>query len=513
MKTMTLRLAGCLLGAWLVSAPAVSAALRVLTSAGEVHGSEVAGIVSFKGIPYASPPVGPSRWKPPRPSAPWKAAIHATKFRDGCVQWDYEESRVSGSENCLFLNVWAPKGDKTRLPVMVWLHGGSFVIGSATQPPFWGDSLARRGVIVVTLGYRLGVLGFLATDELCGETGQVGCGNYGLLDMIAALEWIQENISNFGGDRHRVTLFGQSAGSQAISVLMAVPKARGLFHRAIGQSGAFFGPMDTPYGLSSSMAARRKGGTYLDNQGVKSVAELRPREAATLLDGQSWQPTIDGTLLTESPYAVFSKQKQAKIPLLIGYNSDEGVTFLHDAPSAEVFTANARRQLGPRAPEFLSLYPASTDIQAEQSQRRFIRDSSFGLEVWTWARLHARARQPTFVYYFDHSPPAYPSSSYRQGIRAIHGGEIPYVFDRLDAYAPWNWTTGDRQLANLIALYWTNFAKSGDPNDIGLTAWPSYHEQLEPVMHFTESAVLGELPDKASLMFLDSLLSPLRTRN
>ena len=312
----------CLIAASAWAKPAV-------IESGAVEGVAKDGLTIYRGVPFAAPPVGDLRWREPQPIAPWQGTRKATSFAPACLQKGVSmpgETPPTTSEDCLYLNIWTPAGTAAeRLPVMVWIYGGGYTNGSASMPLYWGDKLAERGVVVVTLAYRLGPLGFLAHPELTAQSPHKSSGNYGLLDQIAALEWIQRNIAAFGGDRERVTIAGQSAGAMSVSMLMASPRAKGLFHRAIGQSGGVFEPLQiAPQYLLTN--AERDGKEYVSSLHADSIAALRKRPAADLLEGMAGSvshPVIEPYALPIGPYDAFVSGSYNNVPILVGFNAEE----------------------------------------------------------------------------------------------------------------------------------------------------------------------------------------------
>ncbi len=489
---------------------------------GLISGICEADVTVYKSIPYAAPPVGHLRWKAPQLALPWDGVRRADTF--GPIAMQAGES-VPGaphepvSEDCLTLNIWAPTlADTTPLPVMVWIPGGGFTQESASMPLYWGDALATRGVIVVTINYRVGLLGFLVHPDLSRESGHQSSGNYGLLDQIAALQWIQRNIKAFGGDPGRVTIWGQSAGSMSVCMLMASPHARGLFHRAIGESGGFFVPLAATDGSFAKAAAEEQGVRMAAALGVTSLDALRdlaPEQFLTDGIGGTTHPIIDGYVVPEEPYATFAAGRQNDVPILIGSNADEGqpmltgreirlATFAEDI--GQEFGSAAVRAL---AAEYLAIHPAATDLEARESRAAFERDLRFGWDMWTWARLQAKTgREKVFSYYFAHQPP-YPAGSPIADWGAAHWAELRYVFDHLDQ-EPWAWTDADRALATLLASYATNFAKHGNPNGDGVAVWPDYTISSPLVLHLDGTATFGDMPNLEGLTLLDRRYTSLR---
>ncbi len=467
----------------------------------QIQGGTIEGALSpdgrtrvFKGVPYAAPPVGALRWQPPQPVKPWTGVRSAREFAPRAMQvplWpDMIFHDAGPSEDCLYLNVWVPaEAGDAPLPVMFWIHGGGFVAGGSSEPRQEGSALAQEGVVVVSLNYRMGVFGFMAHPELVAESPTGAAGNYGLLDMVAALEWVRDNISAFGGDPSKVTIFGESAGSMAVSALMASPEATGLFHRAIGQSGSALGRGLT--GLEESAAAGRAFGEKI---GAPTLAELRALPADQLVqlwaqaDMWSFRPNLDGLFFTTHPLQVFARGEQAPVPLLAGWNLDEGgpgALTGRAEPNLANFRLAAHERFGIFAPRFLEAYSASNDAEAARAAADYGGDRFIATGTWKWIEEHRRTSgQPVYRYLFDHLVPlnrdlAQPGDQ----PRAAHSWDIEYVFNVLDSKnAPW--TDADHALADRMAAYWANFARAGDPNGDGLPAWPAYAPTDDhPVMH------------------------------
>jgi len=386
------------------------------------------------------------------------------------------------SEDCLTLNVWAPTQGKTALPVMVWIHGGGFVAGASSEPRQDGGNLARLGVIVVSMNYRMSIFGFFVHPELTAESGKAASGNYGLLDIVAALEWVQHNIASFGGDPGNVTIFGESAGSFAVNALMASPLASGLFHKAIGESGAAF----YSRGLSFKSRTERetmdaKFGTSLLR--AQTLAQLRAVPAARLLeavskkgtdrDAFSFSPDVDGYFLPESVPAIFVAGKQNDVPLLAGWNRDEGsFEVAKQKPTVASLKETGEREFGPKAEEFLRLYRAENDQQAYRTMEDFEGDHFIAYSTWKWMEAQkATGKQSVYRYRFDLALPPDPKEP--GPAVANHSGEIEYVFGMLDSKAR-PWRPEDRKVSELMQRYWTNFARIGDPNGGDLPKWPTY---------------------------------------
>jgi para-nitrobenzyl esterase len=460
----------------LVFSASTACAQIVNTTEGHVSGSTVGGSSSWLGIPYASPPIGDLRWRPPQAPQAWWGVRPAHQFSPACMQSGVSmpgEPMPTIDEDCLYLNLWGPRDGRRNLPVMVWIHGGGYTNGSSALPLYWGDSLARRGVIVVTLNYRLGALGFLAHPELTAEAGTSG--NYALMDQIAALKWVRSNISAFGGDPGNVTVFGQSAGAMAISMLMASPQAEGLFHRAIAQSGGAFEPVELAPGYLL-VNAEQDGVAFAEAVGAASLAELRALPAERLLQsaGAISHPVIEPALMPRSPYEAYVSGAFMDIPLIVGANAEEATSLIDvSAVTAENFAADIRRSWGTLPPPLIEAYAFTDDVEAREARLMFDRDLRFGWNMWAWARLHAQhGSNPVFYYRFSHQPP-FPAASAREGWGAAHFAELWYMFDHLNQ-EDWTWTESDRRLADTMASYWVNFASRGDPNDPDLPRWPAF---------------------------------------
>ncbi|MBI1250616.1 MAG: carboxylesterase family protein [Alphaproteobacteria bacterium] len=498
---------GLMLAAAASLAP-LAAAEPVQTRSGFIEGVEENGVRVFKGIPFAAPPVGALRWREPTAPAAWSGVRTADQFSPICLQpgaYPDDAPPEPMSEDCLYLNIWVPaEAQTTPAPVMVWIYGGGLLNGSASTPLYAGDALARRGVIVVTFNYRLGAFGFLAHPELSAESAHGRSGNYGLLDQIAALQWVQRNIAAFGGDPSCVTVFGQSSGAISISALTASPLANGLFQRAIGQSGGLFEPLDAAPEFQLA-GAEQVGASFAARLGAPSLRALRDLPASAIL-AQSFhpQPNIDGFVLHETPYDALAGGRGNDVDLLVGSNAEEGLYFLSgrtitaanlDSALREDFPGFIVSLTGPRAP--------ADDRSARSAFISFESDMRFGWNMWAWAKLHAAHRgRTTYFYRFAHSPAG-------QG-GATHGAELPYVFGHLSLYeAPW--TQQDEALAQTMMSYWTNFAKTGDPNGEGLPRWPAF-EASNPMGLLIDHAGAHGAPvsRSASLSAIDRLYAVVR---
>jgi para-nitrobenzyl esterase len=472
----------------------------------------------YLGVPYARPPVGDLRWRDPLPVETWTDVRDASRYAPACPQTGVSmpgEPPSPTSEDCLYLNIWTPAGagpTGQSYPVIVWIPGGGLTNGSTSIPLYEGAALARRGVIVVTVAYRLGVLGFLAHPELTEESGVGGSGNYGLMDQIAALEWVQRNIGAFGGDPERVTVAGQSAGATSVSILMASPRAKGLFQRAIGQSGGLFEPLAlAPRYLLKN--AEVDGAAYADGLGAQTLAQLRLLPAERFLGVGSEgivHPVIESRVLPESPWGVFTAGRHNDVPLLVGFNAEEALslTDVSDVTAAN-FTESLTNRWGALPPPLLAPYPFTTDAEARTARADFERDLRFGWDIRAWARLQAaHGVSPVHAYYFAHRPP-YAEGAVQQHWGAGHFAELWYMFDHLDQQ-PWSWTEADRTLADAMAGYWVAFARDGDPNGAGRPAWPEFVTADERVLVFDQGIETRELPNNAALDAFDAVYGSLR---
>ena len=482
------------------------------------------GVRAFRGIPYAAAPVGQLRWRAPQPLARRDGVYEADRWGPRAMQGrrlgDLDPLNDRMSEDCLYLNVWTPaRSAEERLPTMVWIHGGSNSIGAASQPEYDGTNLARKGVAIVSINYRLDVFGFLAHPELTAESGVGSSGNYGLLDQIAALRWVRENIAAFGGDPDNVTVFGQSAGAFDVSLLMASPLTEGLFARAIGQSGGALSraPLTGPKPLD---LGEREGLGFAQKLGAGRIAALRALPAEALLAAAIANPiaygfgVVDGHVAPEHPAAIFAAGRQRPVPLLVGANRDEGTLFeprlASWGPGQPLFVDRVRAQFGAQAEQALAHYPpGATPADDQAAYARLVGDLIIDLGAWRWAELAAASgRAPVYRYRFDRRPPGAPQASiYPLTAPGVyHFAEICYVFDN-QHLRDWRWETADRRLAQTMSSYWINFARTGDPNGDGLPRWPRYAAGGGgQVMRLAaEIGARGEAPaERARLAFLET---------
>ena len=513
---MTLKLSNRLIVilAILIGVAACSSTTPVTTvvevTGGTIEGVAEDDIIAFKGIPFAAPPIGDLRWKSPQPVIPWEGVKKADKFAPGPMQDTAFGAALGGpqeiSEDCLYLNVWT--GAKTTIekrPVMVWIYGGGFGIGMTSSPAYDGANLAGKGVVLVSVAYRVGPLGFLAHPELSRESGK-GSGVYGIQDQIAGLRWVKENIAKFGGDPSRVTIFGESAGGISVSMLTASPMAKGLFHRAISESG---GSMSPP--RMSLEEAEAQGKAYLENLGADSIAAARALSAEEIQKdtkgmGAFW-PAPDGETVAEKQYELFESGMFNDTPVLAGTNSNEGGLFVTRPITSEGFEEMIRSQYAAGAEELLRAYPHATDEEAAQSAKDIMRDSAFAWPTWAWATLQTRmGKNKAFVYYFDHRTPMSPEG-------ANHAAEIPFVFRNLGGEGAIGAASDgpeEKALSDLMSSYWVNFAANGDPNGEGLPEWPVFEEKGQMVMYFDGESGAKKHPNLDKIMAFDAYFEKIR---
>ncbi len=476
------------------SLAAHSDSLDIKIADGKVHGKALNSAVrGFEGIPYAAPPTGSLRWKDPQPVKPWSGVFDATKYGPHCAQGHFFDDMVfqdnGMSEDCLSLNVFTPANAtaKSKLPVMFWIHGGGYTGGGANEPRHNGDFMPQKGVVLVTINYRLGVFGFLATPDLVAEQGGTA-GNYGMKDMVAALQWVKKNIASFGGDPGNVTIFGESAGSFAVSTLMAVPSAQGLFHKAIGESGGALstGTLSMPT-LAEIAPKNEKWGKDL---GANSLAELRALPVDKIIGSLGggtqvrFSPILDGKFITEPIVDTYNAGRQAKVPLLAGFNRDEGF-YLANGMTVDKWKAMGAERFPDKIAEFFKVYPATSDTEAVRTATDFGGDAFIAYGTWKWIEVDRRTgNKDIYRYKLDL---AAPPSKFHPGSYAFHSDDIEYIFGTIDTRPGAVWREEDRVLSDQMMSYWTNFAKKGDPNGKDgkgqpLPTWPKYGEG-DPVLH------------------------------
>lgn len=511
-----------------------SAAPLVKTAAGMLEGVSCSGIRIFKGIPFAAPPVGSLRWREPQPVQNWTGIRKADKFGPRAMQppifADMAFRSDGMSENCLYLNVWTPAtSGKERLPVLVYFYGGGFVAGDGSELRYDGESMARRGIVSVTVNYRLGVFGFMAHPELTKESPHKASGNYGLLDQAAALKWVQQNIASFGGDPKKITIAGESAGSVSVSAQMASPLSKNMIAGAIGESGSLLGtlpavPLDT---------AAQRGMDFSKNIGAGTLADLRAIPAEKLLEASAkfnpfrFSLTVDGYFLPKNPYAVYEAGEQAHVPLLTGWNSQEAdhrTILAASAPSVENFTSAVQKLYGDRSAEALKVYKAATDADVEQVATDLAGDRFIGFSTWKWSNLHAqKSGRPVYRYFYERPRPQMrgemgndskalaggstkdnkaPKPPTTRG--AVHSAEIEYALGNLPTNRVYDWQPEDYTVSAILQAYFANFIKTGNPNGLGLPVWPAAGpDKPVHVMHIDVDTRAEVEKNKERYLFLD----------
>ena len=484
-----------------------AAAPQARTVNGTVAGVVLpSGVHAFRGLPFAAPPVRENRWRPPQPAHNWQGVRQADRFADQCMQ-----ARVFGdmmfrnagiSEDCLYLNVWAPAPtaaarSSAGLPVLVYFYGGGFIAGDGSEPRYDGESMAKRGIVVVTMSYRLGVFGSFVHPELTAESPQHASGNYGLMDQMASLRWVKANIAAFGGDPKRVTIAGESAGSFSVSAQMASPLSKDLFAGAIGESGAFF---STTLSTPSRAETEQTGVKFAQAIGASSLADLRALSATELLEAASrpgmprFGANVDGYFFPDVPAKLFAAGKQARVPLLAGWNSEESSAraILPEAPTPENTAALFTKLFGDRASEAAKVFPTSTPEEATQSLTDLASDRFIGFSTWKWLDVHAATSgKPVYRYYYAKPrPPMVPAmgnatANLAGGVTrggagappppsrgAVHSAEIEYAMGNLPLNKVFAWTPDDHKVSSTMQSYFENFIKAGNPNGPGLPTWP-----------------------------------------
>jgi para-nitrobenzyl esterase len=481
------RLLAATITATCLSFAATAAAPKpVKTASGVVSGTagRNSTISVFKGIPFAAPPVGPLRWHAPTAPASWTGVRKADAFSPNCIQtivtekkpWTYEfMAHGEVSEDCLYLNIWTPAASPAApRPVFVYIYGGGNVEGSGSVPAYDGEGLASKGLVVVTFNYRVGVLGFLSHPDLNKESSYHASGNYGLLDQIAAVRWVHDNIAAFGGDPNRITVAGQSAGASGVHSLTASPLAKGLFHRAIADSGGGVGGART---LADQEADGVKFATAKKANGIAELRALPWQDVVVSVPGVRFAPVPDGYALPAAVREVFATGKQNDVPTLTGINADEGGAVPHPTATLESFQRDARTRYAADAEEFLKLYPAATDEDAKRAQNDSARDRARAT-LYLWAQDRAKtAKTSAFTYFWTHTLPGPDADQYG----AFHTSEVPYVLNTLSMSSR-PFTARDHQIAATLSSYWANFAATGNPNGNDLAAWPAVTKDAPQTM-------------------------------
>jgi para-nitrobenzyl esterase len=493
MRNMTVLLAACL--NMLASLLAHAAPTAVHVKSGDIVGdSLVTGGSVFKGIPYAAAPTGTRRWQSPLPAAAWRGTRAATAYGAACEQpsqgWN-DSVVASMSEDCLYLNVWTPAvNPKIRFPVMVWIHGGAFIGGAGTDPIFAGEELVKKGVVLVTLNYRLGIFGFYAHPELTRESIHHSSGNFALEDQMAALQWVRDNIAAFGGDAEKITVFGQSAGGMSVVTLLASPLAKGKFQRAVIESGAILAaPPLKRLKDAEAMGAEFMGADSLQSLRELSATDLLKRFGSFMSTHRESRmaPVIDGYVLSADPAESFSQHQENKLPLIIGNNAREGFGRV----SEEALPSAIKQFYGIDAASALPLYEKTDSVLGPPSSQ-WLTDTSFRCSAVVMASRHSAGGAPVYSYHFEQSIPG------REGDGAAHSYELPYVFGNLLPSGPLAgpFSAADRQLSNVMLSYWTNFAKHGDPNGAGLPLWTKFSAAAGPYLRFSTAFAQNAQPDE-----------------
>ena len=502
----------------------------VETGPGTLEGEHVAGdddVLVFRGIPYAEPPVGDNRWRAPVAKASWEGARPATTFGSACWQRltpassIYTRGDLERDEDCLYLNVWtaAEQADEAR-PVMVWFHGGGHTGGWGSAKIFDGTALANKGVVLVTINYRLGPFGFLAHPALTAESAHASSGNYGLLDKVAALEWVRDNIAAFGGDPGNVTIFGQSAGSWSVCYLMASPLAAGLFHKAIGHSGGCFrgGRPDLAAAHESGLAAAAELG--LEGEDAEALTALRALDAEAVLDSELGSGAIvDGWFMPRSARAIFEAGEHNDVPVVVGALANEGTTLYAGMPerSEAELAALLREQYGDHAAALVTAYEPEVEKSTKWGAQAIQADRSFVWEMRTWARAVESSGNDAYLYFFSQAPPVFriyvperaaidmPDGP--DGYGAYHSGDLAYAFGNTELVGI-NWTEWDHEISRAMTQYWVNFARTGDPNGDGLATWPRYEAAADEWLEFGSDIKTTREVRKEKLDLFDRVNAP-----
>ena len=493
--------------------PSLTTTVKV--TGGTIEGVDQDGILTYKGIPFAAPPVGDLRWKAPQPLEPWTDVKKADAFGPACMQTPNSMGNTAPvSEDCLYLNVWTPaKTEGDKLPVIYWIYGGGFSGGSTSISMYDGTGFAKKGVILVSGAYRVGPFGFLAHPELSAESGR-GSGAYGIEDMIAGLEWVQKNIERFGGDPSRVTIFGHSAGGMAVNMLAASPVAKGLFRGVICMSGGSFAPLQTTsrggvgLGIPALQLAESDGERFFEKLGAADLKAARGLNAEDIQKalagpgGVRFRPAADGYVIPSDLYSIYQAGGFNDTPILLGNTSAELGSRGGRNITAVQFEEQIRSQYGPQADAILSVYPHATDEEAAKSSTDLGRDSTFAWSTWTWARLQSeKGKGRAYEYYYDYHAPDAAGSG--------HGSDVPYAFQTLGGPQA-EPKPEDLKLSDMISSYWANFAKTGDPNGPDLPQWPAFDENDQKAMVFDVQPSARPMPNLDKLQAFDRYISWLR---
>lgn len=511
---------------------------RVKTANGVVEGvTESSGIRSFKGVPFGAPPVGDLRWKPPQPVANWTGVRKADKFGPRCMQrpifGDMNFRSDGMSEDCLYLNVWTPaKTGREKLPVLVYFFGGGFMAGDGSEPRYDGESMAKKGIVAISISYRLSVFGFFAHPELTKESPNHASGNYALFDQHAALKWVQQNIAAFGGDPQRVTIAGESAGSIAVSAQMASPLSKNLIAGAIGESGSIIGALSAV----PLAEGEQSGVKFAAAVGKDSLAALRSIPADELLAATAkpglprFSPTVDGYFFPKSPAEIFAAGEQARVPLLAGSNTEEsgaGGVLGREKPTVENYRKALERLYPGHAEQVFKLYPATTETEVLDAAQDLASDRFIAYSTWKWVDLATKTGgKPTYYYLYARPRPAMraemgdaqpglaggvvrgqqAAANPRPPARgAAHSAEIEYAMGNLDGNKVFAWTPDDYKVSKVMQEYFANFIKTGNPNGAGLASWPKFSAGQRMVIDVNTRAERDRV--RARYEFLDQFYS------
>jgi len=513
-----------LVGLWIPTAVAQQKSAQqqaptVQTKNGIVQGINDSGIRVFKGIPFAQPPTGDLRWKPPQPVKDWQGVRKTDHFGPRCMQRNVFGDMVfrsdGMSEDCLYLNIWTPaKTGDQKLPVLVYFYGGGFIAGDGSEPRYAGESMARnKGIISITVNYRLGVFGFLSHPGLTKESSHHASGDYGLLDQAQALHWVKKNIAAFGGDPDKITIAGESAGSISVSALMASPLSRNLFRGAIGESGSILGALSA----QPLSQGEQRGEKFQQMLGAKSLADMRAMPAKEILkatgkqNAPRFQPTIDGYFFPKSPFNIFDAGEQAQVPLLVGWNSEEmNYRFLlgPKEPTPANFDSVVHKLYGDQADQILKYYPAATKEEAKQSAIALASDRFIAFSTWKWSYMQSKTagNNPVYRYYYSHPRPAPKNGDQPAPEGAVHSSEIEYVMGNLPTNKAYDWSPEDYKVSNIMQDFFANFVKTGNPNGLGVPNWkPLSDGEMPQIMHIDVHTQLESFTHRDRYLFLDKI--------
>ncbi|MDP4282946.1 MAG: carboxylesterase family protein [Bacteroidota bacterium] len=497
--------------------------MQVKIASGILEGINESGIYTFKGIPYAKPPIGGLRWKEPQPVTPWEGVRKADAFGPRAMQrYIYSDMnfRSNGvSEDCLYLNVWTPaKSANDHLPVLVYFYGGGFMAGDGSEPRYDGESISRKGIVAITVNYRLGIFGFFAHPDLTKESPHHASGNYGLMDQAAALQWIQRNISAFGGDPKKITIAGESAGSYSVSALMASPLSRHIIAGAIGESGSLLAKRSTV----SLAEAEQTGAKFANNVGATSLAALRALPADQLLEatakpGQGDFPVdVDGYFFQKAPAIIYAAGEQAHVPLLVGWNSEESnyqAILGQQDPTKENYINAVKKEMGKNAAEVLKVYNPGNDETVKQVATDLASALFISFGTWKWSDMQsATGSKPVYRYYYAHPRPTLRAekgniASEPDAEGAVHSSEIEYAMGNLPTNRVYDWQPEDYKISQIMQAFFANFVKTGNPNGLGVPTWPAV-KSGEPaeVMHIDVNTKAEKETHRDRYLTLDKIL-------